>query len=157
MPISVKWSRKDYSRIPYWLYHDTDVYKEEQELIFRGATWAYLCFEAEIPNPGDYKTTWVGATPILVNRDRSGDIHAMVNRCSHRGAAVCRHALGNTKVHTCIYHRWSFNLVGELVGIPFQRGVNGQGGMDADFDKSEHGLRKLKVACYKGVVFGTFA
>ena len=88
MPISVKWSRKDYSRIPYWLYHDTDIYKEEQELIFRGATWAYLCFEAEIPNPGDYKTTWVGDTPILVNRDRSGDIHAMVNRCSHRGAAV---------------------------------------------------------------------
>ena len=157
MSLSVNWTCKDYSRIPYWLYHDTDVYKQEQDLIFRGATWAYLCLEAEIPNPGDYKTTWVGDTPILINRDRSGAIHAMVNRCSHRGAAVCRHTLGNTKVHTCIYHRWSFNLEGDLIGIPFQRGVKGAGGMDEDFNKSEHGLRKLKVASFQGVICATFA
>ena len=157
MSLSVNWTRKDYSRIPYWLYHDADVYKQEQDLIFRGATWAYLCLEAEIPNPGDYKTTWVGDTPILINRDRSGVIHAMVNRCSHRGAAVCRHSLGNTKVHTCIFLRWSFNLEGDLIGIPFQRGVKGAGGMDEDFNKSEHGLRKLKVASFQGVICATFA
>ena len=81
----------------------------------------------------------------------------MVNRCAHRGAAVCRHARGNTKVHTCIYHRWSYDLSGNLVGIPFQRGIRGEGGMDADFDKSAHGLRRLRVACYNGIVFATFS
>ena len=156
MSINVDWERKDYSRIPYWLYHDKDVYENEQKHIFYGSTWSYLCLEAEIPNPGDYKTTWVGDTPVIVNRDSEYNILAMVNRCAHRGAAVCREARGNTKVHTCIYHRWSYNLSGELVGIPFQRGINGKGGMDKDFDKTKHGLKKLRVGCVNGVIFGTF-
>ena len=157
MSLDVEWERKDYSRIPYWLYHDSRVYQREQELIFRGRSWSYLCLEAEMPAPGDFRTTWGGDTPILVNRDGDGVVHAMVNRCAHRGAAVCRHSRGNTKVHTCIYHRWSYNLSGDLVGIPFQRGSKGKGCMDDDFDKQNHGLRKLKVACYKGIIFGTFS
>lgn len=157
MSLNVEWQRNDYSRVPYWLYHDANVYAREQELIFHGPTWAYLCLEAEMPNPGDFRTTWVGDTPVLVNRDRDGTVYAMVNRCAHRGAAVCRHAHGNTKVHTCIYHRWSYDLTGNLIGIPFQRGVGGEGGMDDDFDKAEHSLRPLRVACYKGIVFGTFS
>ena len=104
MSIDVEWERKDYSRIPYWLYHDPRVYQREQELIFRGRSWSYLCLEAEMPDPGDFRTTWVGDTPILVNRDGDGVVHATVNRCAPRGAAVCRHSRGNTKVHTCIYH-----------------------------------------------------
>ena len=101
MSLNVEWQRNDYSRVPYWLYHDANVYAREQELIFHGPTWAYLCLEAEMPNPGDFRTTWVGDSPVLVNRDRDGTVYAMVNRCAHRGAAVCRHAHGNTKVHTC--------------------------------------------------------
>jgi anthranilate 1,2-dioxygenase large subunit len=157
MTLHVNWDKLDYSRVPYWLYHDPEVYALEQESIFRGPTWSYLCLEAEIPKPGDYRTTWLGETPILVDRDKNGLIHAMVNRCAHRGAAVCRHASGNTKVHRCIYHRWSYGLNGDLLGIPFQRGINGQGGMDKDFDKSHHGLQKLSVACFEGVVFASFA
>ena len=156
MTLHVNWDKLDYSRIPYWLYHDPEVYALEQESIFRGPTWSYLCLEAEIPNPGDYRTTWLGETPVLVDRDRDGVVHAMVNRCAHRGAAVCRHARGNSKVLRCIYHRWSYGLNGDLIGIPFQRGINGQGGMDDNFDKSAHGLKKLNVVCYKGVVFGSF-
>ena len=157
MSLNVEWQRSDYSRVPYWLYHNADVYALEQELIFRGPTWSYLCLEAEMPEPGDFRTTWVGDTPVLVNRDRDGTVHAMVNRCAHRGAAVCRHARGNTKVHTCIYHRWSYDLTGDLIGIPFQRGIGGQGGMDDDFDKTEHSLRQLRVACYQGIIFGSFS
>ena len=157
MSINVEWQRPDYSRVPYWLYHDTDLYNHEQKLIFRGTTWSYLCLEAEMPEVGDFKTTWVGDTPILVNRNKDGKIHAVVNRCAHRGAAVCRHAQGNTKVHTCIYHRWSYDLTGNLIGIPFQRGIQGLGGMDDDFDKADHGLRKLRVACFQGIIFGSFS
>jgi len=48
-------------------------------------------------------------------------------------------------------------LTGNLIGIPFQRGIQGLGGMDDDFDKADHGLRKLRVACFKGVIFGSFS
>src|SRR5439155_18238313 len=37
------------------------------------------------------------------------------------------------------------------------KSVKGKGGMPADFQRSSHGLRKLKVAHYKNLIFGTFA
>src|SRR2546429_5826394 len=99
------WSELDYSRVPYRLYHDAEAYRQEQERIFRGPTWHYLCLEAEIPNTGDFRASWVGDTPVIVNRDAAGNIHAFVNRCAHRGAMVRRELFGNATEHTCIYHQ----------------------------------------------------
>ncbi len=157
MAAGIQWERNDYSRVPYRLYHDPELYRLEQERIFHGRAWSYLCLEAEIPNVGDFKTTWLGDTPIVVNRDDDRSVHAFVNRCAHRGSTVRREPRGNASDHTCIYHRWCYSRKGELVGIPFARGVRGQGGLDAGFDKAKHGLAKLRVSQYKGVVFGTFA
>jgi len=153
----VQWPRNDYSRIPYFLYHDAEVYKQEQAKIFRGHTWSMLCLAAEIPLAGDFRTTWVGDTPVIVQRAQDMSVHAFVNRCAHRGALVQRETHGNTQSHICIYHRWSYNQQGDLTGIPFQRGVRGQGGLDKSFDKSHHGLEVLRVEVFKDVVFGTFS
>jgi salicylate 5-hydroxylase large subunit len=57
----------------------------------------------------------------------------------------------------CPYHQWTYDLSGKLIGVPFRRGVKGQGGMPADFKLEEHGLRRLKVARRHGVVFASFA
>src|SRR5579859_1425403 len=100
------WPAKDYSRVPYRLYHDAELYAREQERIFRGPTWNFLGFEAEIPNPGDFRQTLVGETPIVVNRGEHGEVTAFVNRCAHRGAMVRRELSGNAKQHICIYHQW---------------------------------------------------
>ena len=59
----IHWPRNDYSRVPFWLHHDEDVYALEMERIFRGPAWSYLCLEAEIPKPGDFRTTWLGEIP----------------------------------------------------------------------------------------------
>ena len=117
------WPTLDYSRVPYRLYHDADLYRREQEAIFRGPVWNYLALEAEIPNPGDFRAGWVGDTPIIVNRDRDGEIRAFVNRCAHRGAQVRRELAGNAAEHVCIYHQWCYGLDGRLTGIPFRRGA----------------------------------
>ena len=143
--------------MPYALYHDREIYDAEQENIFRGPTWSFLGLEAEIPDPGDFRTTFIGDTPVIFNRGLDGRVHAFVNRCAHRGATVIRESYGNTEDHTCIYHRWNYDLEGNLIGIPFRRGVGGKGGLAEDFDLADHGLRKLGVALYQGIIFGTFS
>ena len=151
------WPTLDYSRVPYRLYHDPEAYQREQERIFRGPTWNFLGLEAEIPNPGDFRTTYVGDTPVIVNRDANGTIHALVNRCAHRGAMVRREMSGNASEHTCIYHQWCYRLDGRLNSIPFRRGIRGKGGLDPSFDMAAHGLRKLQVTSVSGTLFGTLA
>src|SRR6185312_3773362 len=76
MPLQVDWPRNDYSRIPFRLYHDEAIYALEMERIFRGPVWSYLALEAELPNPGDYRTCWVGDTPVVVSRNTDGVLHA---------------------------------------------------------------------------------
>src|SRR2546430_3837435 len=66
------WPALDYSRVPYRLYHDAELYAREQERIFRGPVWSYLGLDCEIPEPGDFRATWVGETPVIFNRDKSG-------------------------------------------------------------------------------------
>ena len=151
------WPSLDYSRVPYRLYHDPEAYQREQEGVFRGPTWNFLGLEAEIPNPGDFRTTYVGDTPVIVNRDANGTIHALVNRCAHRGAMVRREMSGNASEHTCIYHQWCYGLDGRLHSIPFRRGIRGKGGLDPGFDMAAHGLRKLQVGSDNGALFGTLA
>ena len=78
------------------------------------------------------------------------------NRCAHRAAEFCRELSGNAKEFVCPYHQWTYDLKGNLVGVPFRRGVNGKGGMPADFKPGDHGLRKLNVTTHRGVVFASY-
>src|SRR5947209_16516012 len=151
------WPALDYSRVPYRVYHDAERYAREQERIFRGPVWSFLGLDSEIPEPGDFRATWVGETPVIFNRDKSGAVKAFVNRCAHRGALVRRELSGNADAHICIYHQWCYGLDGALMAIPFRRGIRGKGGLDASFEMSRHGLRPLKVGVIDGAVFGTLA
>ena len=148
------WPAADYSRVPYGVFTDPDVYELEQERIFKGPVWIYLALEAEIPNPGDFLVTYVGDTPAVVNRAEDGSIHAWVNRCAHRGTMVVREPRGNRTTHTCVYHHWCYDLEGNLIGVPFQKGSQGQGGMPASFRKEDHSLQRYRVATYRGAIFG---
>jgi phenylpropionate dioxygenase-like ring-hydroxylating dioxygenase large terminal subunit len=147
----------DFTSVPFALHVEPALFEREQERIFRGPTWNYLGLEAEVPNPGDFVTTYVGLTPVVLSRAKDGALHAFVNRCAHRGAQVVRAKRGHVAAHTCIYHQWSYDLAGNLVGVPYRRGINGNGGYPEDFNPERHGLEKLRVESYRGVVFGTFA
>src|SRR6516162_3398645 len=151
------WPALDYSRVPYRLYHDTEIYAFEQERIFRGPAWSFLGLEAEIPEPGDFRASYIGETPVVFNRDEAGAVRAFVNRCAHRGALVRRELSGNAREHICIYHQWCYGLDGGLTAIPFRRGVRGKGGLDAGFELGAHGLRPLRLGIVNGAVFGTLA
>jgi anthranilate 1,2-dioxygenase large subunit len=149
--------RDDGSRVPYAIFNSQQVYDREQERIYRGPTWNFLGLEDEVRGPGDFKSSFVGDTPVVLTRTESGSLAAWVNRCAHRGAIVCRMARGNATSHNCVYHQWSYDTRGNLIGIPFRRGQKGAEGMPPDFSLPEHGLRQLRVENYRGLVFATFS
>ena len=147
----------DGSRVPYTVFSSEEIYAREQERIYRGPTWNFLGLEAEIPKPGDYKSTFVGDTPVVMTRAEDGTLAAWVNRCAHRGAMVCRLSRGNALSHSCVYHQWSFGTKGNLQGVPFRRGQKDATGMPKDFDPANHNLRQLRVESYRGLVFASFS
>ncbi len=151
---TLSWPAEDYSRVPYRVFTDQEIFEREQERIWKGPVWNYLALEAEIPKPGDFLVTYVGDTPVVVNRAEDGSIHAWVNRCAHRGTMVVREPRGNRTSHTCVYHHWCYDLKGNLIGVPFQKGSQGQGGMPESFKKEDHGLQTYTIATYRGVIFG---
>jgi anthranilate 1,2-dioxygenase large subunit len=153
----VKFPHDDGSRVPYKVFSSQAVFEREQARIFRGPTWNFVALEAEIPNVGDFKSTFVGDTPVVVTRTENGEVAAWVNRCAHRGAMVCRKARGNATSHTCVYHQWSFDNSGNLLGVPFRRGQKGMTGMPLNFDPKAHSLKQLSVDSYRGLVFATFS
>ena len=153
---NVPWPVIDGTRVPYEIYTSQAVFDRERERIYQGPLWHYVGLEAEIPNPGDFRTSFVGDMPVVVSRDQDGGLAVFLNRCAHRGAIVQRHASGNTKEHRCVYHQWCYDGRGDLVSVPYRRGGTSFGGYAADFDMKRHGLRKLRASSYKGVIFATF-
>jgi anthranilate 1,2-dioxygenase large subunit/terephthalate 1,2-dioxygenase oxygenase component alpha subunit len=153
----IHWPQAGLTRVPYRVYGDARIAQQEQERVFRGAAWNYLCLEAELAEGGSYRTTYVGETPVVVVKDDDGEIYAFENRCSHRGALIALEKCGRADNFQCVYHAWSYNRQGDLTGIAFEKGVKGRGGMPAGFCKEEHSPRKLHVAIFCGLVFASFS
>jgi benzoate/toluate 1,2-dioxygenase alpha subunit len=99
------------------VYTDAATFDVEMRRVFHHS-WVYVAHESEIPNPGDYRTSAVGRTPVIVTRAQDGDIHVLVNTCRHRGAMVCREERGNAQFFRCPYHGWTYRNDGRLALVP---------------------------------------
>ena len=151
----MQWPQDDTSSIPYRLMSDPAIYQREQDCIFKGPTWHYLCLDAELPVAGSWLTTSIGETPVIVSRDEQGNLHGLINRCRHKGALVCAEQRGKSSTLRCLYHGWSYHLDGRLRLVPFEKGLEGKGGMPPCFNKADHGLAAFRLSAYHGIVFGT--
>ncbi|MDB6002224.1 MAG: salicylate hydroxylase [Rhizobacter sp.] len=159
-PIELKWESDKSSRIPFMAYTDEPLHKKELQRFFYEKHWNYVGLEAEIPNAGDFTRTVIGERSVVMVRNGDGQINVFENVCAHRGMAFVRERHGNRKIFVCPYHQWNYTLDGDLKGVPFRRGVKQDGkvngGMPADFETTDNGLTKLKVATRGGVVFASF-
>src|SRR5271170_7699251 len=132
------------------VYTDDAVFKAELEKIWR-RVWVYVGHESEVPQPNDYVMKSIGPEPIIMTRDREGQVQLLHNRCPHRGNRVCVSDKGNARSFTCPYHGWSFSNNGQLRGYPFPSGYEGD-------NRDRLGLgRVARVSSYKGFVFGSMA
>lgn len=132
-------------RVHRRLYTDPEIFEAEMLRVF-GATWCYLGHDSQIPGPGDFVTTTIGRRSVIVTRDGDGAVHALLNRCAHRGATVTVDERGCAKRFTCPYHGWTYASDGRLVGLPFPGNHPG--------DRADLGLGRLAVASFRGFLFG---
>ena len=101
----VTWPNDGYDRIPYQIYTDPEVYRQELETIFYGDSWGFVALEVEVPNAGDFKSAWIGERPVIVTRAEDGSVNVIANRCAHRGVKFCHKDSGNAENFTCPYHQ----------------------------------------------------
>jgi len=130
------------------IFFDEDVYQMELERIFARA-WNFMCHDSQIPNPGDFFMTFIGEDRVIVVRDNDGLPQVLVNSCRHRGNAVCRAEEGHATSFMCTYHGWTYDLKGNLVGVPGFKEVYHE-----ELDRENWGLiRAAQVDTYRGFVF----
>lgn len=133
-------------------YTDRRIFDEEMDKIF-AKTWVYVAHTSEIPEPGDFKTAYIGLQPVVVSRTDDGAIHVFVNRCVHRGAVICREAKGKAKEFSCPYHGWVFGIDGSLLAVSERREP---GGYSENFQQPDGLFRLPRVASYRGLIFASF-
>lgn len=77
--------------------------------------------ESDLPEPGRFFTHDAAGVPLLLTRDASGKVHAMLNVCRHRGTRLVAEQEGSTKAFVCRYHAWTYDLGGKLGHVPLPR------------------------------------
>ena len=98
------------------IFTDEEIFELEMKHIFEG-NWIYLAHESQLPNPGDYFTTYMGRQPVMITRDKEGGLHCLINACAHRGAMICRRKTDNGSTLTCPFHGWTFRNDGTLLKV----------------------------------------
>jgi ethylbenzene dioxygenase alpha subunit len=133
------------------IFWDEAIYERELEAIF-ARCWQFVAHESQLPNTGDFLTTYLGEDGVIVARHADGKVYAFLNACTHRGNKICFADEGSARRFNCNYHGWSFNTAGELTGLPNEAEAYDAG----DIDKRQWGARQARVESYKGMIFATF-
>ncbi len=144
-----RWVSDDGGLVDRRAFSCKHLYDRELKTVF-AKSWLFLGHSTQIPKPGDFITTYMGETPVIVARAGDGSVHVSVNSCRHRGLRVCRTDSGNAATFECPYHGWTYGIKGELRGWP-----NVPGWLPVQ-DKTQWGLVKVRCDSYKGLLFGNF-
>src|SRR5258706_5797168 len=103
-------------RIARAMFTEPELFDLEMELVFE-KNWIYACHESEISKPHDYVTMQGRRQPLIITRDGTGSINALVNACAHRGATLTRVSRGHQSMFVCPFHAWTYKSDGKLVKV----------------------------------------
>ncbi|MBL8822750.1 MAG: Rieske 2Fe-2S domain-containing protein [Planctomycetia bacterium] len=133
------------STIPSLWYTSPEIYQKEKALLWNN-TWIYAGRTDQVTKPGDFLTVQIADEPILVIRGEDGILRSFINVCRHRAARVVTTSCGHTDRLRCPYHGWTYDLSGQLRGVPEFDGVTG-------FKREENGLPVVHVDTWGPLVF----
>ncbi len=138
---------REATHLPSYIYTSQELFEREKEEIFM-KDWLAVARVEEIETPGDYMTFNIMGEPIVVTRDRDGEIHAFYNICAHRGVAVVEGA-GTARQFKCPYHAWTYDLTGKLIGAAYMDEI-------ADFRRDDCRMQPIRSDIWEGWVFVNF-
>jgi phenylpropionate dioxygenase-like ring-hydroxylating dioxygenase large terminal subunit len=124
-------------------YSAADLVAVERERIF-ARSWQYVGHTGQLAEPG-YFAGRVGDLPVVITRDRDGEVRGFLNVCRHRGSIVAAGEEARATLQ-CPYHAWTYGLDGALLAAPR---ADREGGADA----SELSLRPISVGTWGPFVF----
>ena len=130
--------------LPFSWYSDDELLRRERSAIFARA-WQYAGRAADVAEPGSFLTTDAGGVPILVTRDRAGELRAFLNVCRHRGA-VLTEGCGTRATIQCHYHAWTYDLDGSLRSAP-------RSDREPDFENADWSLLPASVGVWGPFLF----
>ena len=129
------------------IYYKPELFQREIERIFR-PTWHCVGRVEQLPEAGSYFVKELATFGIsaLVVRDHDEVVRAFLNACPHRGNQLELSACGRRNAFTCKFHSWSFDLSGQLRGLPDAEGF-------PELDQSSVGLTQLPCEQWQGFIF----
>jgi len=133
------------STIPADWYTDVRIAALERRTVW-SRTWQLVGRTAQVAEPGEFVTAEVAGEPVVVVRGADGVLRGFFNVCRHHAAAVMTAPCGKVDRLRCPYHGWTYDLAGQLRGVPEFEGVAG-------FDRQATGLVPLGVATWENFVF----
>lgn len=138
-------------RVEAAAYTSPEVFEFEREKIFCRA-WIPVAREEELSEPGSFIRREVAtlAAEAVITRGKDSRITAFHNACLHRGSALVTECEGRTSAFVCPYHAWSYNLEGQLKGMPGKSYF-------PQVDPGSARLKPINVDTWNGFVFLNFA
>ncbi|WP_324754610.1 aromatic ring-hydroxylating dioxygenase subunit alpha [Roseovarius sp. Pro17] len=124
-------------------YTSPDIYESDIR-DYWNRSWIWVGHQSQLKKPGDFITFDYGPESVIIARDRDSGIGAFQNVCRHRGSRLCLEASGNTRVFSCPYHAWTYELTGQL-----RRARE----MGEGFDPADYGLLSLHLRNFEGLLF----
>lgn len=131
--------------IPGGRYTDPAFLALEERYLWK-KSWLYALHVDELPRAGSYRLWRKTGSPIILVRDREGEIRAFYNTCRHRGAPLVEKDAGETKGFFCRYHGWSYDLTGRLLAVREKRDF-------PNMDVSCFGLNQVRCERFGNFVF----
>lgn len=126
------------------IYTDPKRFETEKKELFRKRP---ICvgFSRDAPAPGDKILVDVLGPAIMILRGKDGVLRGFLNMCPHRAARLVEQCDSRSRM-TCRFHGWTFDLQGNLVGLPGKAGFDG-------IEASNLGLVPVPVAEWEGMIF----
>ncbi len=129
--------------LPRELYVSDEAFHFDTQVMLK-SVWLYACTVAHVKQPGDYFIFELANNSIIIVRGRDNEVRAFWNSCRHRGAKICLEQKGRAPRLMCPYHQWTYGLDGKLLAAR---------SMEADFEKSDHGLGPVALENVGGLIF----